>query len=38
LTNTDLFYAILMCENRTAGNEEFEVDYVYATSARDWTV
>jgi hypothetical protein len=38
LTATDLFYAVLVCENRTAANEEFEVDYFYAKGVRDWTV
>jgi hypothetical protein len=38
LTTTDLFYAVVMCENRTAANEEFEVDYVYCSAVRDWTV
>tara|TARA_Y100000310_G_scaffold308001_1_gene350680 strand:+ start:371 stop:1105 length:735 start_codon:yes stop_codon:yes gene_type:complete len=38
LTTTDLFYAVLMCENRSAAAEEFEVDYVYAATTRDWTV
>jgi len=38
LTDTDLFYAVLACENRSAAAEEFEVDYVYAKGVRDWTV
>jgi hypothetical protein len=38
LTNTDLFYAILMCETRTGAALEFEVDYVYASGGRNWTV
>ncbi len=38
LTNTDLFYAILMAENRSAAAEEFEIDYVYASGGRNWTV
>tara|TARA_Y100000310_G_scaffold15644_1_gene15690 strand:+ start:2134 stop:2865 length:732 start_codon:yes stop_codon:yes gene_type:complete len=38
LTTTDLFYAVLMCENRSAAAEEFEVDYFAAKGMRDWTV
>ena len=38
LTTTDLFYAVLMCENRSAAAEQLEVDYVEATGVRDWTV
>lgn len=38
LTTTDLFYAVLMCENRSAAAEEFEVDYFGAKGIRDWTV
>lgn len=38
LTATDLVYAVLMCENRSGAAEEFEVDYVYASGVRDWTV
>ena len=38
LTATDLVYAVLMCENRSAAAEEFEVDYVYVSGVRDWTV
>jgi len=38
LTNTDLVYAILMCETRTGAALEFEVDYVYASGGRNWTV
>ena len=38
LTATDLFYAVLLHENRTSANEEFEVDYFYAKGVRDWTV
>jgi len=29
---------VLVCENRTAANEEFEVDYFYAKGVRDWAV
>lgn len=36
LTNTDLFYACLIVENRTAAAREVEVDYFYAQSNRDW--
>ena len=38
LTATDLFYAVLMCENRSAAAEQFEVDYFEAKGVRDWTV
>jgi len=38
LTNTDLFYAILMCETRTGAALELEVDYVYASGGRNWAV
>jgi len=38
LTATDLFYAIVMCENRSSAAEELEVDYVAVKSVRDWTV
>lgn len=36
VTTTDLFYAVLMCENRTGAALELEVDYVYAEGGRDW--
>ena len=36
LTATDLFYAVLIVENRTAAAREVEVDYFYAEGARDW--
>ena len=38
LTTSDLFYAVLMMENRTSANEELQVDYVAAKGIRDWTV
>jgi hypothetical protein len=38
LTTTDLFYAVVMLENRSAAAIEFEVDYVEAVGVRDWTV
>ena len=38
LTTTDLFFAVLIIENRTSANEELEVDYVAAKGVRDWTV
>jgi hypothetical protein len=38
LTATDIFYAVLICENRTGAALEFEVDYVYAKGVRDWSV
>jgi hypothetical protein len=37
ITASDLFYAVLMIENREAAAKEFEVDYVYARGFRDWT-
>ena len=37
VTASDLFYAVLMLENREAAAKEFEVDYVYARGFRDWT-
>ena len=37
ITASDLFYAVLMLENREAAAKEFEVDYVYARGFRDWT-
>jgi len=36
LTATDLFYAVLIVENRTAAAREVEVDYFYARGNRDW--
>lgn len=38
LTVTDLFYCVVMAENRAAAAIEFEVDYVYASATRDWAV
>tara|TARA_R100000008_G_scaffold26891_1_gene14787 strand:+ start:14174 stop:14929 length:756 start_codon:yes stop_codon:yes gene_type:complete len=37
ITASDLFFAVLMIENREAAAKEFEVDYVYARGFRDWT-
>ena len=37
ITASDLFYAVLMLENRQGAAKEFEVDYVYARGFRDWT-
>ena len=37
VTASDLFYAVLMLENRQGAAKEFEVDYVYARGFRDWT-
>ena len=37
ITASDLFFAVLMLENREAAAKEFEVDYVYARGFRDWT-
>ena len=36
LTATDLFYAVLMIENRSGNARVLEVDYVYAEAGRDW--
>lgn len=36
LTPTDLFFAVLMFENRSAAARLFEVDYFYAEGGRDW--
>ena len=38
LTPGDVFFAVLICENRTGAALEFEVDYVYASGVRNWTV
>ena len=38
LTATDLFYGVLICENRSAAAEELEVDYIGVKGVRDWTV
>jgi hypothetical protein len=38
LTASDLVYAVLMCENRSAAAIEFEVDYFHAKGQRDFTV
>tara|TARA_S200002703_G_scaffold53040_1_gene45843 strand:+ start:323 stop:1051 length:729 start_codon:yes stop_codon:yes gene_type:complete len=37
LTPTDNFYAVVMCENRTAAAREFEIDYFFSEGHRDWT-
>jgi len=36
LTATDLFYAVLMVENRSAAANVFEVDYFCGEAGRDW--
>lgn len=36
LTNTDLFYAVLMIENRSANARTLEVDYFAGEAGRDW--
>ena len=36
LTTTDLFFAVLMLENRSANARVLEVDYFYAEGGRDW--
>lgn len=38
LTPTDLFYAVLMIENRSGNARVLEVDYMEAKGYRDWTV
>ena len=38
LVATDLVYACLMAENRSAAAEEFEADYAYASGGRNWAV
>jgi len=38
VTATDVFYACLLVENRTAAANTLEVDYFYAEGGRDWTV
>jgi hypothetical protein len=38
ITSTDLFYAVLMCENRASAATVFEVDYMNAEGFRDWSV
>lgn len=38
ITATDVFYAVLMIENRTATARVLEVDYMCAEGGRDWTV
>lgn len=38
VTNTDVLYAIIMFENRSAAARVFEVDYGFASGYRDWTV
>ena len=37
LTSGDLFYAVLIVENRTAAARNVQVDYFYADGPRDWT-
>jgi hypothetical protein len=36
LTSTDLFYAVLMIENRSGNARVLEVDYVFGEAGRDW--
>lgn len=36
LTATDLFYAVIMAENRSGNARVLEVDYAYACGGRDW--
>ena len=38
LTATDLFYGVLMLENRSSAAEQLEVDYIGVKGVRDWTV
>ena len=37
-TVTDVYYPVLMIENRSGAANTLEVDYFYAEGARDWTV
>jgi hypothetical protein len=37
LGTADLFFAVLMLENRSGANERLEVDYFYARGFRDWS-
>jgi hypothetical protein len=36
LTTTDLFYAVLMIENRSGNARVLEVDYMFGDAGRDW--
>jgi hypothetical protein len=36
LTATDLFYPVLMIENRSGNARVLEVDYMFGESGRDW--
>lgn len=36
LTTTDLFYAVLMIENRSGNARVLEVDYIFGEAGRDW--
>lgn len=36
LTTTDLFYGVLMIENRSGNARVLEVDYVFGEAGRDW--
>lgn len=36
LTTTDLFYAVLMVENRSGNARVLEVDYMFGEGGRDW--
>lgn len=36
LTPADLFYAVLMVENRSANARVFEIDYIDVSAGRDW--
>jgi hypothetical protein len=38
VTSTDVFYAFLMVENRSAAARVLEVDYFYVGANRDWTL
>lgn len=38
LTPTDLFFAVLMAENRTGGAFVMEVDYFFGEAGRDWRI
>ena len=36
LTTTDLFFAVLMIENRSANARVLEIDYLFGSGGRDW--
>ena len=38
ITSTDMFYGVLMVENRSAAARVLEVDYLNVEGWRDWAV